>query len=131
MSMKLANLDIGKHTAKGKKLANLKSQKFKITFGTELENKFCFDKKKSKKVTDGLHKFLKETVYKDLSISTVNQKYLRTKGNPKEKIKYGTNSSQLEIQHYSFDNSPFRIFGFYDDKGYFNVIRLDIDHKTH
>ncbi|MFC6402322.1 MAG6450 family protein [Mammaliicoccus sciuri] len=128
--MKLADLDSNKHTAKGKKLADLKSQKFKIAFGTELENKFCFDTNKPKKVTDGLHKFLKETVYKDLSISMVDQKYLRTRGNPKEKVKYGTNS-QLEIQHYGFDKNPFRIFGFYDDKGYFNVTRLDIDHKTH
>lgn len=129
--MKLANLDINEHTAKGKKLANLKSQKFKIAFGTELENKFCFDTNKPQKVTDGLHKFLKETVYKDLSISTVDNKYLRTRGKPKEKIKYGTNNSQLEIQHYGFNNSTFRIFGFYDDKGYFNVTKLDIDHKTH
>lgn len=129
--MKLANLDINKHTAKGKKLTNLKAQKFKIAFGTELENKFCFDTNKPKKVTDGLHKFLKATVYKDLSISTVDNLYLRKIGNPKEKMKFGPNNSQLEIQHYGFERNQFRIFGFYDDKGYFNVTRLDIDHKTH
>lgn len=118
-----------KHTAKGTKLANYKSNKFKIALGTELDNRFCFKSKKPGKITDGLHKFLLNTVYKDLSITQVDQLYLRTKGPVKEKMK--TSNSQLEILHYGFNNSQFRIFGFYDNNGYFNITKIDIDHKTH
>ncbi|EML6546728.1 MAG6450 family protein [Staphylococcus aureus] len=122
--MKLTNVE-KKHTLKGSKLANYKTRKFKIALGTELENNFCFKTKKPKKVTDGLHKFLEYTVYKDLSITEVDKLYLRTKGPIKEK------RSQLEILHYGFDHSQFRLFGFYDNNAYFNIIKIDTDHKTH
>ncbi|MRF37115.1 hypothetical protein GIJ44_20730 [Staphylococcus sp. KY49P] len=127
--MKLTDLEEKKHTVKGAKLANYKSRKFKIALGTELENKYCFKSKKPKKVTDGLHKFLENTVYKNLSITQVDQLYLRTKGPVKEKFK--TANSQLEILHYGFKNSQFRIFGFYDNNAYFNITKIDTDHKSH
>ncbi|AKS69374.1 hypothetical protein RN70_07640 [Staphylococcus schleiferi] len=126
--MKLTNVE-NKHAAKGIKLANYKSRKFKIALGTELENNFCFKTKKPRKVTDGLHKFLEYTVYKDLSITEVDRLYLRTKGAIKEKVE--TKYSQLEILHYRLEKSQFRLFGFYDNNAYFNITKIDIDHKTH
>ncbi|WP_422059047.1 MAG6450 family protein, partial [Staphylococcus gallinarum] len=33
--------------------------------------------------------------------------------------------------HYGKDRKQFRIHGFYDDKGYFNILRLDLNHKYH
>ncbi|ULG71163.1 hypothetical protein [Macrococcus brunensis] len=51
--MKLANIKADKHTASAVPLTNLKSKKFKIAFGTELENNYCFKTKKSKNLTDG------------------------------------------------------------------------------
>ncbi len=100
--MKLTNVE-NKHAAKDIKLANYKSRKFKIALGTELENNFCFKTKKPRKVTDGLHKFLEYTVYKDLSITEVDRLYLRTKGPIKEKVE--TKYSQLEILHYGLEKS--------------------------
>ncbi|WP_145442225.1 MAG6450 family protein [Staphylococcus hominis] len=114
------------HTAKGSKLANIKSFQFKLAFGTELDNNYCFSTKKPKDLTKELHTFLKETVYKGLTITEVDSLFLRTKGPIKDKL-----NDQVEILHYGKDRSKFRIHGFYDSKGYFNVVKLDIDHKVH
>lgn len=131
--MKLTDIKSSKHTATGVSLANLKSRKFKIAFGTELENNFCFKTNKGNKLTEGMHKFLTNTVYKNLTITEVDSLYLRTKGKVKEKRSFDLNdsSNQLDILHYGFKRDTFRLFGYYDENGYFNVIRIDIDHKTH
>ncbi|WP_434121608.1 MAG6450 family protein [Salinicoccus roseus] len=127
--MKLTDISAKKDTASGVRLVSLKERKFKLAFGTALDNKFCFKTKKSKQVTDGLHKFLEETVYKNLTITQVDNKYLRTKGPIKEKV--SVQDGQLEIMHYGFGKSPFRLFGYYDNNGYFNITKIDPNHKTH
>lgn len=127
--MKLTELDVTKDTAKGVKLADLKERKFKLAFGTELENKFCFKTKDSKSVTSGLHKFLERTVYKGLTITEVDKLFLRTKGPVKSELP--VKEGQLEIMHYGFNNAPFRLFGFYDMNGYFNITKIDPKHETH
>lgn len=121
---KLTDLN-DEHTAKGTKLTNLKAQTFKLAIGVELEPKYCFDTKKPKDLTKELHNFLKETVYKGLTITQVDKLFLRKKGPVKE-----TNNG-VEIFHYGKDQKPFRIHGFYDNKGYFNIVRLDLNHKYH
>ncbi|PTK88619.1 MAG6450 family protein [Staphylococcus gallinarum] len=113
------------HTAKGTKLTNLKSRVFKLAIGTELEPKYCFDTNKPKDLTKELHNFIKETVYKGLTITEVDNLFLRKKGPVKEM------KNNIEILHYGKDRKQFRIHGFYDDKGYFNILRLDLNHKYH
>ncbi|ULG71162.1 MAG6450 family protein [Macrococcus brunensis] len=80
-----------------------------------------------------MHKFLSATVYKDLTITQVDSLYLRTKGKVKEKVSYDLNDpkNQLDLLHYGFDRDKFRLFGYYDEKAYFNITRIDIDHKSH
>lgn len=114
------------HTAKGSKLANIKNLQFKLAFGTELDNNYCFYTKKPKDLTNELHKFLKETVYKGLTITEVDSLFLRTKGKIKEKL-----NDKVDLIHYGKNRSKFRIHGFYDRQGYFNVVKLDIDHRVH
>lgn len=131
--MKLTNIK-PKDTAKGSKLAGYKSKQFKIAFGTELENKYSFKTRKARNLAEGMHKFLECTIYKELTITEVDELYLRTKGEVKEKTKYDKNNkhnNQIEIQHYGFKRDAFRLFGFYDNNAYFNITKIDTDHKTH
>lgn len=124
MTKKLANYKSPKKS-QDSKLTNYKHQKFKIAFGSKLDSRYCFKTKKGKELSEKFHYFLEQTVYKDLSITEVDELFLRTKGPVKE------NLNGIDLLHYGKDRTTFRVHGYYDSKGYFNVYRLDLDHKYH
>ncbi|MCW0945145.1 MULTISPECIES: MAG6450 family protein [Streptococcus] len=110
---------------KGTRLTNSKNETlFKLAICEQLDNNFCFKDLKNPDIKH-LHKFIDETIGKNLTISIVDKLYLRTKGQIQQEI------NGRDVIHYGKDNQPFRIFGYYNSDGYFNITRIDPKHKTH
>lgn len=108
-------------------LENAKAKPFRVTFEVQLTNGYEVKDMKQADIKE-LHKFLEETVYKNLSISVVDKKYLRKQGmSNAPPVMYG----DMELYHYGRDRSPFRIFGYYNEDEYFVVCRIDGSHQTH
>ncbi|HEL0808108.1 TPA: hypothetical protein TVK02_000377 [Streptococcus equi subsp. zooepidemicus] len=108
----------------GTLLINKVDRPFQISICNQLDNNFCF---KDLKVSDLklFHKFIDETVGKNLSISEVDSLFLRTKGPVKQ------HRDGRDIVHYGKDRTPFRVHGYFNSDGYFNITRIDPRHKTH
>lgn len=120
--MKLTNsLDTSSNSEKP--LTNVKKSLFKIAICEQLENNFCFKDLKSSDLK-ALHNFIDETIGKGLTISEVDDLYLRKHRNPKQKV------NGREVLHYGKDRKPFRVFGYYNNDSYFTVTRIDPKHKT-
>lgn len=101
-------------------------QKFKIVFEVKLDNGYEVKDMTQKHVKE-LHKFLSDTVYKGLTISQVDNLFLRKEGlsnAPK------TISHEKELMHYGKKGNAFRIFGYYNSEAYFVICRIDGDHQT-
>ena len=109
------------------KLARIQNQRFKVSIEDSLENKYCF-KNLTPQGIKNFHKFVEETVGKGLSISKVDELFLRNKKNIKESMT--VNGVEREVYHYGKDKKAFRVFGHYN-KGYFVLTRIDPNHKTH
>lgn len=101
--------------------------KFKLSIEHALHNNFCF-KKLNKDNLMQLDRFIDETVEKGLTISEVDNLFLRKKGPKEQKEIKGI---KQDIVHYGKDRNPFRIFGYYSPHGYFVLTRIDPNHKTH
>jgi len=90
----------------------------KLTNGYEVKDMDVSDIKE-------LHRFLSETVYKELTVSEVERRYLRKKDS-------NIDEGEAEnIIHYGKNGSTFRLFGYYNIDGYFVITRIDGKHKTH
>ena len=109
------------------KLTNKKEGLFRMSFETPLKKGFEVKDMNTNHVKE-LHNFLKETVYKGLTISQVDQLFLRKRGLSDAPKVFHNDEALL---HYGKDQKQFRIFGYYNDKGYFVICRIDGDHKTH
>lgn len=107
----------------GKQLTRGTGKPFKIAICEQLDNDFCFKKLKPSDLKE-FHNFIDETVEKKLTISQVDALFLRKKGDIKQDI------NGREVFHYGKDRKPFRVFGYYNEDGYFNVTRIDPKHKT-
>lgn len=105
-----------------RKLANLKSLEFKLAISEQLENKYCFKDLRPSDIKI-FHNFLDETVGKKLTITEVDSLFLRTKGGPKQEI------NGRDVVHYGKGRQSFRIFGYYNQDGYFTITRIDPRHK--
>lgn len=117
-------------------LTNVKRKKFKIAFGAKLDNKFCFKSHAPNTNAKEFQKFLEQTVYKGLYISDVEDLFKRKRGKDEISIRDVnehdvTEEIEVEILHFGKDRNPFRIFGYYDRHSYFNITRIDPQHKTH
>ena len=87
---------------------------FRIAFEVPLDNGFELKDMNQTHIKE-FHRFLAETVYKNLSISEVDALFLRTRGFTKaHAIKRG----DFELVHYGKDRNPFRIFGYYNSNNY-------------
>lgn len=104
------------------------SVKFKVAITETLQNGYSFKDLKSKDVKS-FERFVSETVGKDLSISQVDDMFLRRHVKPMNEIEI--NGRKRNIIHYGKDRKKFRIFGYYDDNGYFVLYKIDTEHKTH
>lgn len=98
-------------------LTRVQSLPFKLCFQKSLENQFNFKKMKQNGIKD-LHDFIENTIGKELSISEVDQLYLRKRG-----IRSG------EEVHYGKDKHPFRLHGQYIE-GHFVVSKIDCNHEV-
>ena len=108
----------------GARLTNSKNETpFKIAICEQLDNNFCFKNLTSADIKS-LHRFIDDTVGRSLTISKVDNLFLRTKGAVKQNI------NGRDVVHYGKNKSPFRIFGYYNQDGYFNITRIDPKHKT-
>ena len=116
-----------KSSQKGEKLVKSDFE-FKMAISTTLDNNYSF-KQMNKKDLQKLDQFIKETVGKHLTISKVDELFLRTKGPVKSKEKI--DGMQRDVVHYGKDRTPFRIHGFYNDDGYFVIYQIDTNHKKH
>ena len=101
--------------------------KFKMVFETQLANGYELKDMTIPHIKE-FHRFVAETVYKKLTISQVDDLFLRTEGMgtaPKEI------QDQKELVHYGKDRNPFRLFGYYNQDGYFVICRIDGSHTVH
>lgn len=124
MGKKLTNFNKKQQTGQAV-LTDRTANIFKISICEQLDNNYCFKKLKPEDMKQ-LHAFIDETVGKQLTISLVDQLFLRTKGQVTEKDKQGR-----AICHYGKDSQPFRIFGYYNTDGYFNITKIDPKHRVH
>lgn len=99
---------------------------FRIVISTRLDNGYEFKDMKQSHIAE-FHRFVAETVYKNLTISDVDKQFLRKEGlSNAPKITYG----DIVLYHYGKDGNPFRIFGYYNRDGYFVLCRIDGNHQT-
>ncbi len=96
---------------------------FKISICEQLDNRYCF-KDLNREALKSLHAFIDETVGKKLTISQTEDLFLRTKGQVVQNI------NGRDLIHFGKNRNPFRIFGYYNSDGYFNIIRIDPKHNT-
>lgn len=100
---------------------------FRIAIDHQLENGYQFKDMKQSNIKD-FNRFVNETVGKKLSISETESMFRRNRG-PKESI--NIDGITKEIVHFGKDRTTFRIFGYYDDKDYFCIHRVDPNHTVH
>lgn len=102
--------------------------KFKVCIQEPLHQKYCF-KKLKKESLHAFEQFIGETVGKNLTISDVDNLFLRKKGPVKNKeIIQGI---EREVVHYGKDRNPFRLHGYYNEDGYFVLHKIDPKHNVH
>lgn len=101
--------------------------KFKISIQHDLDVNFAFDNIHKNNGYKEFHNFICKTVGKNLTISQVNNLYLRTRGKGRT-VQIG-DAEFLEV-HYGKDRSAFRVFGYYHS-GDFILTRIDTKHETH
>ncbi len=124
-----SKLTENKKTEKGIILANNKDYPFIIAITSELEKQYnfaCINKHNGYKE---FQKFLDDTVGKNLTISEVDKRFLRTKG---KKEYYQKGNINTTLHHYGKDRTAFRIFGYYNtENNYFVLTKIDCCHKVH
>lgn len=119
--------------SKGKAVSKLTSDesssvKFKIALTETLQNPYTFKKMKPADIKE-FSSFLSKTVGRNLSISKVEQLYLRTDGPNGAKNKETIHDAERITKHFDNGSRDFRIHGYYDDSGYFCVCRIDPHHE--
>lgn len=116
------------NTQKGSILTDRRSAYFKICLETRLDSKYNFSKMNQSGLKE-LDNFICETVDKNLTITEVENLFLRTKSNPFEKEII--DGKEQKIIHFGKDRKAFRIFGFYNEDDEFVIYQLDPKHKKH
>ena len=100
---------------------------FRISIETELANGYEI-KDMTKENANDLHRFVTETVYKKLTVLEVDRLYLRKEGMSDAPP---TLYKDKELLHYGKARTTFRLFGYYNQDGYFVLCRIDGGHQTH
>lgn len=101
---------------------------FKIALENDLHNDYSFRQLKGDSIKN-FQRFLDETVYKGLTITQVDSLYLRTKGPVKESCEI--NGEKRDIVHYGKDRNPLRVHGYFNEKNYFVIYKIDPKHNVH
>lgn len=125
MAQKLSN---NKPVREGGSHLDRRTATFKIALEDYMHGSFNFGKMNQSGRKD-LQTFLDKTVYKQLSISTVDKLFLRMKGKIRETAQI--NGINRDIVHYGFDRSPFRLHGYFNELNYFVIYKIDPKHEVH
>ena len=104
------------------------SVRFKIGLTDALENPFTFKKMKQEGI-QGFSSFLSKTVGEKLTISEVENRFLRTDGPHGPFNKETINGTDRQTKHFDNGTRDFRVHGYYNDDGYFCIIRIDPHHR--
>ena len=102
----------------------LQQMPFRVCFDTALDNNYELKDMTLTHVA-AFHRFISDTVYKKLTVSQVDAQFLRAQGDAPA-LKRG----DYELIHYGKARNPFRIFGYYNNDGYFSICRIDGNHET-
>lgn len=124
MTQKLTNQNRGK--SKGTMLTTAKV-KFRIAIEDRIKRGFNF-KDMAKNHNREFQRFIDDTVGKGLTITQVDQMFKRNRG-PVKRIEI--EGETREEVHYGKDRNAFRVFGYYNNEGYFVLSKIDPKHKTH
>lgn len=100
--------------------------KFKIALDHILCNNYQF-KDLNKKGIREFSKFLLNTIGKNLTMTDVENTYMRTHKKPLEKEMI--NGEMQNVIHLGKDRTAFRIFGYYNTDDYFCIHRIDPNHQ--
>lgn len=111
----------------GSRLDN-KKRLFEMVISSDLHAEYDFSQLKESELKE-FHRFIKDTINKRLSITEVDTLFLRRKGPVKERE--CINGISRDIIHYGKGNKPFRIYGYYNEDGYFVIYQIDAKHKKH
>jgi len=98
-------------------LARVQSMPFKLCFQKSLDSQYNFKKMKQSGIKD-LHNFIENTVGKGLSISEVDQLYLRKRG-----------IALSDEVHYGKNRHSFRLHGQFIES-HFVVSKIDCNHDV-
>lgn len=93
-----------------------------------MDNKYSFAKLKPEAIKM-LDKFIADTVGREMTISQVESEFLRKKGKVSEKEVIA--GVERDVFHLGKDRNKFRIFGYYNEDGYFVIHRIDPKHRYH
>lgn len=129
MSKKKRLTNIDANIDKGSRLTDTRQKGlFKFCIERCLDNRYSFAKLKPEAIRI-LDRFIADTVGRQMTISQVESEFLRTKGKVSEReIIAGV---EREIFHLGKDRNKFRIFGYYNEDGYFVIHRIDPKHQYH
>lgn len=116
-----------KYQSKTQPLTNQKANLFQISISPSLEKKYNFSKLNNNKGNQEFQRFLNDTIMKRLTIVEVENQFLRTKGKPSSSEKI--DGAVRDIFHFGKDRKALRVFGYYDENGYFLITALDTNHK--
>ena len=104
----------------------VQERQFKLVIEVKLDNGYEVQDMTLRHIEE-FHKFIKDTVYKGLTISEVDKLYLRKEGLSNAPV---VMSNGHELIHYGKARNSFRIFGYYNVDGYFVICRIDGSHMT-
>lgn len=114
---------------KGSRLTDTRQKGlFKFCIERCLDNKYSFAKLKPEAIKM-LDKFIADTVGREMTISQVESEFLRKKGKVSEKEVIA--GVERDVFHLGKDRNKFRIFGYYNEDGYFVIHRIDPKHRYH
>lgn len=78
-----------------------------------------------------LDNFISQTTAKNLTVTEVDALFLRTQGNGSNYEEVEIDGISRQIYHYGKDRTPFRLFGYFNEDGYFVLHKIDAKHKSH
>ncbi|SRX64188.1 MAG6450 family protein [Mycoplasma mycoides] len=102
---------------------------FKIAIVHKLDNGFDFKSLTIEGIKE-FHNFINEILNKKMTISQVENLYMRKTSNP---FNNRTVDQQIEIReiHLGKNRQPFRLFGYFNDDNYFVLTKIDPNHNFH
>lgn len=107
---------------------NRTSVRFKLAITDVLQNPYTFGEMKGREVKE-FSVSLKKTVGRNMTISEVEHSFLRMAGPSGAKNIEKINGEEQTTFHFDNGKRDFRVHGYYNEDGYFCIIRIDPHHN--